>query len=314
MSKKTAYVSACDDCGQWLTACDCLNLTLRSAEPGHCGGGGHASYHKTCFATWLYTDVVVLPVLSAKDAIKTLNNPVLNKLTANLPNNEETLCIFCNTILLESDSVAIDFSNDDPKRSHPCVKKTYFCCKECARCKWPTDGYVEDYLQTTAQMNKLMGIEEDPTESAAIDTESNVQKSEGKNREPASVFEKSLQLLLDQLETIGETHEELYDTDCREQMSAAVMKRFLAMIKGSRMPQHFGMFSDDGNLAVRSALDAFIKTARKCVKSEELDTFHVRLVAFQNEQIVSSNKQLNYEEFFGYLEPEHFSKDGETRS
>lgn len=319
MGKTKTYVAGCHICETRLAHKDCLDVTLRSGEPNHYGGGEGWMYHKTCFAKWLHPEAIVLPALpakEAKEAIKTLSKRVLNELTANLPLDQEVLCIFCNGVLTEKDSVAIDLSNDESKRSHPCVKKTYFCCKACARRTWPTEGYTSSYLLTTAEMNEILGIKDGPVEPSAATTEpkSLFQKIEQKRYEPANAFEESLERLLNQLEAIGKEHGELYDTDCREQMSAAIMKRFLVIVKGSRMPKDFGMFSDKGNSMVREALNEFVKVARKQINSGSLKSFRDRLQAFQNEKIVSTKERFNYEEFFGHFDPECYSETGEANA
>ena len=67
-------------------------------------------------------------------------------------------------------------------------------------------------------------------------------------------MEELLRRLLNRLADIGHDHEELYDTECRERMSEAVMNGFVRGASNYAMPDEFGLFSAEANLAVRQAL------------------------------------------------------------
>ena len=62
----------------------------------------------------------------------------------------------------------------------------------------------------------------------------------------------ALKQLVDDLDNVFEEHEELGDTDVREQMYEAISKSFIVPQAGYVLPAEFGMFSDDGNKKVQS--------------------------------------------------------------
>jgi len=68
----------------------------------------------------------------------------------------------------------------------------------------------------------------------------------------------ALKQLIDDLDNVFEEHEEVGDTDVREQMYEAVSKSFVVPQAGYVLPADFGMFSDDGNKKVQSALRKFV--------------------------------------------------------
>ena len=111
-----------------------------------------------------------------------------------------------------------------------------------------------------------------------------------------------LKELLDNLETIGAEHEELYDTDVREHISDAIMSGFVRQTAGYSLPDEFGMFDADADSAVKAALAQFIERATQAAASQGLDSPQARLDAFQNPEITSSGDQQAYDEFFGHRE------------
>src|SRR5712692_9697287 len=60
--------------------------------------------------------------------------------------------------------------------------------------------------------------------------------------------------LLHRLEAIGDEHEELFDSDVREAMDAAVFYGFILPKTGYVLPDKFAMFSDEGDRLVRQTL------------------------------------------------------------
>jgi len=69
--------------------------------------------------------------------------------------------------------------------------------------------------------------------------------------------------LLTELEVIGANHEELYDTDVREQMSMAVVEIFLRGNGQYELPDSYGMFSVAANRKVHDALSKFAAEVAK---------------------------------------------------
>lgn len=123
-------------------------------------------------------------------------------------------------------------------------------------------------------------------------------------------MEEVLRQLLTRLEGIGESSEELYDTECREQMGDAVMNGFVRATSDYVMPSSFGLHSAEANQAVREALSGYVEGA--CAKATEqgLIGFHERLAAFQNPDVESDGEGSFFDDFFGYVSPEAFDASG----
>lgn len=110
-----------------------------------------------------------------------------------------------------------------------------------------------------------------------------------------------LKALLNRLETIAEEHGEVTDTDVREQMYAAVYHGFIAQTPGYELPTEFGLFEEEGNEAVRSALADFIEAARTAAQGDGLNTAEKRFDGFQDGSVLSDGGS-PYDEFFGHSE------------
>jgi hypothetical protein len=123
-------------------------------------------------------------------------------------------------------------------------------------------------------------------------------------------MEELLRRLLNCLERIGNDHEELYDTECREQMSDAIMNAFVRASGADGLRDDFGLYSAEANLAVREALLECVE--RACTKASDLGliTFHDRLAAFQNPNVASDGDGSFSDDFFGYAAPESFDAAG----
>lgn len=115
----------------------------------------------------------------------------------------------------------------------------------------------------------------------------------------------ALKTLLDRLDEIGKEHDELFDTACRGPLGDTIFTGFLAVEKDFRVPDHYGLYEDAGNKAVKQALTEFLVAA-----GAPTGTFHERLSAFQDTDIVSSITQRGYDSFFGWHCPEDFKADG----
>ena len=123
-------------------------------------------------------------------------------------------------------------------------------------------------------------------------------------------MEARLLTLLEKLQLIGEEHGELYDSEVREQMGVAIMEGFVRNHQHFRLPDSFGMFSNEANLKVKTAIVDYIESANKKASELGLTRFHDRLAAFQNPKIQASVPGSDYEEFFGHTPPEFYDDDG----
>ena len=113
----------------------------------------------------------------------------------------------------------------------------------------------------------------------------------------------ALKTLLDDLDRVAEEHDEIYDTDVREQLAEAVMQGWVWQTEDWELPDELGLFSEEGNRAVRQALASFLESARGAQEKEEgdLGTPARRLFAFQD-PAVKSDDGSPYDEYFGHRE------------
>jgi hypothetical protein len=84
-------------------------------------------------------------------------------------------------------------------------------------------------------------------------------------------------------------------------MYDAVHKSFIVPQAGYRLPDHFGMFSDDGNRKVRAALARFLTLPDLLTAAKQLQTPAKRLDAFRDPEVESS-EGTTQDEYFGYAE------------
>jgi hypothetical protein len=119
--------------------------------------------------------------------------------------------------------------------------------------------------------------------------------------------------LLERLERLGDDHGELYDSEVREQIGAAVMQGYVRPQAGYRLPEGFGMLSADADAEVRDALAEYIAGANARAAEAGLTTFHARLAAFQDPEVrTASPIAANYDEFFGHTPPEWYDDAGDV--
>jgi len=111
----------------------------------------------------------------------------------------------------------------------------------------------------------------------------------------------ALKKLIDDLDAISEEHDEVLDTDVREQMADSVRQTFINPTPGYTLPDTYGMFSDEGNEMVRSTLQAFFQHPEVLAATKSLTTSQARLDAFQDIEVESENGN-TYDEYFGYSE------------
>ena len=114
-------------------------------------------------------------------------------------------------------------------------------------------------------------------------------------------MKKALKQLLNALDRVFETHEEVGDTAVREAMHEAVHKAFIEPVKGYTLPDEFRMFSPAGNRKVRAALARFLAHPEVVAAAKELKTPKERLDAFQDDD-VESGEGNPYDEYFGHRE------------
>jgi hypothetical protein len=118
-----------------------------------------------------------------------------------------------------------------------------------------------------------------------------------------------LRVLLNQLGRIGEVHEEIYDTECRDRMSSAIFDGFIRPLDEYVLPSDFGMYSPGVNIEVRKSLEFYIHAAKSMFSRLPANSFHERLSAFQN-GAVKSEKGDCFDDLFGYSHPNAFNNEG----
>lgn len=126
-------------------------------------------------------------------------------------------------------------------------------------------------------------------------------------------MESLLRELLSELGQIGETHPDLYDSDVREAMRAAIHHSFLNPAQGYSLPDNFSMASEEGNRLVRSAIAKYTAAASRLAEQIQLD-FQGRYSAFQNDNVEDSGPEhLTYDSAFGYIPPDAYDNMGNPR-
>jgi hypothetical protein len=112
-------------------------------------------------------------------------------------------------------------------------------------------------------------------------------------------MKKAVKQLLNALDKLGEGgHDEVMDTDVREQMSDALHKTLVEPQPDYQLPEEFGMFSPEGNKKVKAALSKFFAHP-EFVEAKKLPTPKARLDAFQDVEVESDGGN-TLDEYFGY--------------
>jgi len=119
-----------------------------------------------------------------------------------------------------------------------------------------------------------------------------------------------LQLLVS-LESIGDTHEELYDTEVRQRIGDAVFYGFVRRREDYHLPTDFGMYSVEANHQVRLCLNDFLQLANEVADRDGLSQFQDRLRAIQNTELATPGQGNRYDDFLGYTDPKEFDEHGE---
>jgi hypothetical protein len=123
-----------------------------------------------------------------------------------------------------------------------------------------------------------------------------------------------LQQLLNRLEAIGVTNDEIYDTECRDRMGDAIFDGFIRPMANFSLPLDFGLRDTSANDAVRVALAEYINKALVLAPTVGVSTFHERLNAFQDGEVKSDAEGTYFDDFFGFSKPEAFDEAGALRS
>jgi hypothetical protein len=130
-------------------------------------------------------------------------------------------------------------------------------------------------------------------------------------REAIRKIQPILSELLNSLEAVGGRNEEFFDTEVRQRVSDAIVDGFVREKPNYELPDEFGLYDDEANLAVRGALLQFIGSATAIAHRDGLASFHDRLASVQNRQ-VRSDGGYDYEEFLGHSPPEFFDANGKV--
>ncbi len=96
------------------------------------------------------------------------------------------------------------------------------------------------------------------------------------------IIKKALKQFINDLDKIFSEHEELGDTDVRERLTIAVHKSFILQQSDYMVPSTFGMFSDEGNKKVLTAVQRFLAHPEVTAASKLLKSWDDRLGAFQD--------------------------------
>jgi len=122
-------------------------------------------------------------------------------------------------------------------------------------------------------------------------------------------IENLLGTLLQDLMSVGNDHEELFDSEVRQIMGNAVMDGFVRGQGTGVVSTELGMFSDEANRLVYAALVKFIENANAAAESLGMTAFFDRLAALQDRHVVT-NGSYDYDEFFGHTPPEFYDESG----
>ena len=103
----------------------------------------------------------------------------------------------------------------------------------------------------------------------------------------------------DALEAIGAEHEELYDTDVRERIGAALEQQLIAGSQGE-VSESFGMFSSEGDRLVRDAVASYLGEARPIADALNLGEAARRAAVWDAE--AASSEGTPVDEFLGWVD------------
>ena len=115
------------------------------------------------------------------------------------------------------------------------------------------------------------------------------------------MLKESVRRLFDRLETIGDVHEELYDTDVREQLAEILYFAFVWAHQLPVAPLSYGMFSEEGDKMVADAVVEFLSESLPAAAAEGVDVGQPRHAAIQDASILTKRQQ-HYDNFIGHCD------------
>jgi hypothetical protein len=116
----------------------------------------------------------------------------------------------------------------------------------------------------------------------------------------------ALRKLLDDLERIGDDHEELFDSEVRDAMGLAIFTAVIRPEPGAEFPTDYGMESAKANASVARAIAAYCDSVRHEFQGL---SFKERLAAFQDPEVVTEEGN-EFDDFFGWANPDDFDDEG----
>lgn len=305
-----------------------VNVTLGSAAHPRGGGSKYFKYHSDCFKQFVYEHAIPLVLMDGKRAKNCIADQGSCMTSSCVPEHVEFLydyaykdndvepCLICNQNVEFFDAVGVMMQTNRSRRSHPCVRQFLVAHKSCIKKArifkqaFDEDGYEPKFLLPYAEINNGPGVGTPMTIELIRQQQKQRKKSRHtdatKNPEKPSnftEFQHVLYMLLFGLEKVSETHEELFDTDCREQISLAIIRKFVTRERGFKLPSDFGMFTDKGNAAVGQVIDIFLSNTTKFARRKAFKTASDRLAALQDRGVKIGDNDLNYEDFFGHVPP-----------
>jgi len=121
-------------------------------------------------------------------------------------------------------------------------------------------------------------------------------------------METALRQFLERLEAIEEDHDGLGDTNVREHMGADILRGFFRLQPEFTPSGEYGMDPETNRLIARF-IGRFVTAARAAAEQEGIDTFHMRVHAFQDDEVRTVSGS-NYNDFFGVVDTSTFDPFG----
>jgi hypothetical protein len=115
--------------------------------------------------------------------------------------------------------------------------------------------------------------------------------------------------LLEALEAISHEDESLFNSVVRQSMGNALVDGFARLKPGYVLPSSFGLVTPQADSQVREVIVRYLGVVRPLAAQQGLTMFHKRLAAIQNARITTDEGN-DYEEFFGYSNPDFFDESG----
>ncbi len=125
-------------------------------------------------------------------------------------------------------------------------------------------------------------------------------------------MEELLLELLIRPEAIGERDESLFDAVVREKMGEPVFHGFLKPEPGYVLPDDYEMPAAEDR-SIRDALGAYVEEAGTLAKALGIESLHGRLAALEDLD-VRTKQENDYDDFFGWMNPDMFDDAGNVRS